>query len=111
MTDQIKTKNEMLTSKVSYLEAKYISEALSNEKSKADLSMLKKRDRLITSLLPRDHGESVGLLLDFVILFTRVKSKCDMISNTLQLYHNLNSQSIEKATNFDFHHVYFRVIL
>lgn len=92
MTDQIKIKNEFLTSKVSYLESKYISSVLDAEKSKLDLSLLQQKDKLLSCLLPSDFGESVGLLLEFVLLFTRLKSKCELLSNAVELHQNLKYQ-------------------
>lgn len=91
--------NERLSSKVSYLESKYISSVLDFEKAKVEISLLKQKDKLTSILLPRDYGESVGLFLDFVMLFTRLKSKCLLLCGVLQLHQDLknhkNAQKID----------------
>jgi hypothetical protein len=88
----------MLTLRVSHLESKYISSVVDFENAKLESSLRKQKEDLITCLLPRDYGESIGLMIDFVLLFTRLSSKCLLLSKLLELYIKDSLQTIEKIS-------------
>ena len=86
------------------MKSKYICAYLEAERLKLDLSVLDKKLGLVAELLPKDFQDSVGLLLELMMLFTRLKSKCLLLSKAVELHESLKYQNIggiSKDTDFN----------